>query len=855
ELAIRLAKEGYQIEPPESGKALIETIMAKKAISEFRWTTAQEIVHKGGALARVCLDDYLSWFEKFPESVRQRLTETWGEPPGRETDGVPAAMVYEESIIVTGVPLGPGAVVMLQPKRGCAGSRCDGRVCKILHDPVIPPPHQFLATYKWIADNERGFGAHAIIHVGTHGCLEYLPGKSIGLSEECLPDLAMGDLPHLYLYNCAVTADGLIAKRRSYASIVDHLQPPMVKAGLSGELEELFSLIGQWEGVRPESERAKTIRELVVEKLSLSPLKRDLPDLEGDFAQVARALKGALRLAETSLVEDGLHVLGRVPEGKRLSSAVKGIVRFDSGDKPSLRSLIAGSLGLDLGELLREELSQDPLSGPGREGAVASKAAALIDSAADSLVDALLEGESLSKALPEAISSLGPLSKLSEGREPPAQAEMDRLEARVKALKSRLEGSRELEGLSNGLNGGFITPGPSGFLTRGLDNVAPTGRNFYARDPRRVPTPAAVKVGWALAEAAVARHLKESGKPPRSVSFFWTSADLLQADGEVLAQMLALMGLRPRWDAAGLVSGVEAVTLSDLGRPRIDITCRMSGIVRDLFRPSYEYLDRAVKLAAGLDEPPECNLVRARTLEALAEERGSGRSETDSWRRATSRIFSQRPGSFEGGTYLAVMASAWETEADLAEIFLHHNSCAYGEDVYGLEAQDLLENQLRSVDVNFLSLMGDSQDFLGCGGFFGAQGGLAQAASLIQGRKIRNWCADSRESLAPQVRTISEEINRCLAARLLNPSWLKSMAGHGYKGAAEISRRVTNAYGWLATTGEVDDRALDRLVAAFFEDPELHGFLTENNPWALEEIGRRLLEANSRGLWKADPEA
>ncbi|MDR2441913.1 MAG: cobaltochelatase subunit CobN [Deltaproteobacteria bacterium] len=864
---------GYQIEVPENGRVLLDTIMSRKAISEFRWTTVEEIVGKGGALTKVPLEDYLKWYEKFPDTVKASLCETWGDPPGKVVDDVPAAMVLGEDIIVPGISLGPKAVLLVQPKRGCAGSRCDGRVCRILHDPTIPPPHQYLATYRYLSDRILGFGAHALIHVGTHGNLEYLPGKSLGLSEACLPDLALGTMPHLYIYNCAVTADGLMAKRRSYATLIDHLQTVMTRANLNSEAAELYDLIGQWE--RSESgERRKALEDLIEDKLKVSPMARDLPPISEGYAQRVRSLKSILLTIEGSLVEEGLHIYGQNPQDESLDKLVSSALRFGSNDKLPLRSLMAKALGLDFSALLNNPDLE--LKGAGRR-LTALEVSSIIEIEAGKLMAGFFKGISLAQGLGESLGggALAPLSELTcdpvleATRSSPNILDLRAIEERALNLKARLESSDELGALADSLAAGFVSPGPSGLLDRGFDRVVPTGRNFYSRDPRRVPTRAAAEVGRRLAQASVDKFLAEEGRYPKNIAFFWISSDLLQADGEVFAQMLFLMGLRPAWDAAGLVSGFEVIPLEELKRPRIDVTCRMSGIIRDCFRASYEYLDRGVKLVAELDEPAELNYVRARSLEALKIDQknnpdiGETLDSSDSsraklyqsaWRRATSRVFSQAPGSFESGTYLAVMASAWETEADLAEIFVHHHSYAYGSDSYGLAAPDLFERQLGKVDLNMLNVHDDHQDFLGCGGFFGAQGGLAQAAGYFQKRKVKSYVADTRETGAPVIRTLSAEINRCFQTRLLNPHWVENMIKHGHKGAAEISRRVTNAFGWSATTGEVDGASFDGLVRSFFLDEKVREFFEKNNPWALEEIGRRLLEAESRGLWQPDPD-
>jgi cobaltochelatase CobN len=375
----------------------------------------------------------------------------------------------------------------------------------------------------------------------------------------------------------------------------------------------------------------------------------------------------------------------------------------------------------------------------------------------------------------------------------------------------------------------------------------PTGRNFYTQDPRRLPTKPAVLTGSQLAETMVQKYHEDQGRYPESVAYFWISSDLLQNDGEDLAQMLHLMGLKPQWSGSGMLMGTEVIPLEQLKRPRIDLTVRISGIMRDAFGNIADQLDRAVRKAAQLDEPVEMNYVRKHTLENLTQI--SDPQTPEAFRKATYRIFASPPGSCLSGVYLAVMASAWRDIDDLTEIYLQHGSYAYGEGVYGQLAPRAFQAALKKVDVNFIKLSSDSEDFLGCGGYFGTQGGLTAACEKLQNRKICNYCGDARNSKAVKVRSLSEEISRSAAVRLLNPAWIAGQKKHGYKGAAEISKRVGNAYGWQATAQAVDGTVFDGITKTFFLDEENRRFFEKHNPYALEEMGRRLLEAASRNLW------
>ncbi|PMB78311.1 MAG: cobalt chelatase, partial [Fervidicoccus fontis] len=343
EIMRRMKEVGYEVEPPENGKALIEEIMKRKAISEFRWTTVEEIVSKGGALDLLEVEEYLEWFNELPEKTKERMISAWGNPPGEYKNGIPPAMVYDGKIVVTGLRFG-NVVICVQPKRGCAGARCDGQVCKILHDPDVPPPHQYVATYKWLS---RKFKAHAIVHVGTHGNLEFLPGKGVALSSACFPDIGIDTVPHLYIYNADNPPEGTIAKRRSYAVLVDHMQTVLTESGLYEELEELDRLLGEYEIAKKKDpakshvlehqilEAAKKAKLDVSTKIFYKGKKRILSELSHEeiheipFNEIAEALHSQLTLIRNTQIQDGMHIFGKLPEGKRKVEFIYSILRYD----------------------------------------------------------------------------------------------------------------------------------------------------------------------------------------------------------------------------------------------------------------------------------------------------------------------------------------------------------------------------------------------------------------------------------------------------------------------------------------------------------------------------------------------
>ncbi len=814
-----MEKNGYSVKNiPENGDALAGMILEKKAISEFRWTTVGEIVSKGGDLARIDKDTYAGWWDKLPPSVKNRMREAWGDPPGTAVNGMPPAMVYDGKIIVTGLDFG-GVIVCVQPKRGCAGARCDGEVCKILHDPDVPPPHQYLATYRWI---ENVYKADMVIHVGTHGTLEFLPGKGTGLSEECIPDIVLGDLPHLYIYNADNSPEGVIAKRRSYATLVNHMQAPLIQGGLYGDYEELDRFLGEWEkAADTDPGRAHMLEHLIAGLLDKMKISDELG--AGDtgsvpFRQLKDRLHGMLGRIRNTWIQDGMHIFGGLPDESREAEFIYCVLRYDGEDgAASPRRAAAEEMGLDLGLILRG-------GGVCENG---EKILEAVERRALAMVRACLGAEG--DVFPES------------------------LRERVFDLRNRLRASEEDISLIKAMDGGYTPPGPSGLIYRGRHDVLPTGRNMYSIDPGSVPTKAAAVIGNKLAEALVEKYLNDEGRLPENVAVYWMCADLMWSDGEGMAQILSLLGTRPVWSENGRVNDFEIIPLSVLGRPRIDVTIRVSGITRDNFPDRIALLDRAVQAVSALNEPPELNFVRKHSLINLEAE-GADANDRAAFAKASRRIFSAAPGTYRAGINLAVYASAWKENADLADIFVAWNGFAYGDGYFGEKSHAELARSLSTVDVTFNKVMDDAHDLLGCCGYFGSHGGLSVASSHIKGEKVANYYGDTRERGAVEVRTLADEIRRVARSKLLNPKWVEGMKRHGYKGAGDISKRVGRLYGWEASTGDVDDKIFDDVAREFIQKDENREFFEKYNPWALEEIARRLLEAEKRGLWEADPE-
>ncbi|WP_033915670.1 cobaltochelatase subunit CobN [Campylobacter sputorum] len=797
----KLKEEGYKVRVPKDGKSLIDEILSKKALSEFRFTSAKDIVKNGGALDLLETKIYKEWYDKFPQKTQDDISKIWGNPPGESKNSLPASMLYEGKIIISGLDF-ENAVVLVQPKRGCAGSACNGKVCLILHDPKIPPPHQYIATYKWL---DKIFKADLIIHVGTHGNLEFLPGKSVSMSNACYSDICIGDIPNVYIYNCDNPVEAIIAKRRSYATTITHMQTTLSQSGLYGEFLELQKLLQEYEKFKNiEPSKAHSIEHMILSHKALKNLlgenfKRD----ENLFSKISAKLD-ELNFSD---IADGMHVFGEKLIDEKKLTMIQNIIKWGL-DENSIRGLIA--LNLDIDTKTCDEKTLNFLTKEANE--IVKKW--YINGV--SLKDIINLDDKLSKNL-------------------------ETIEEILEEISLNLDSSDELKSLLNSFDGGFIPPSPSGLITRGGYKILPTGRNLYGLDAYSLPTKSAWEIGKKLADALLQNFKQKNKSYPKNIAFYWQCADLMWSNGEMFAQMLYLLGCEPIWDSALRVKKFKILDLDQLKRPRIDITVRVSGVTRDNFFNVIEILDEAICAVSKLDEDDFLNYVKLNTN--LKQKEGL------TSQNAQNRIFCAAPGTYQSGANLAIYASAWKNENDLRDIYLNFNSYAYGKDKFGIKDIKGFKSSLKSVEASFNKTSNDEYDLTGCSCYFGNHGGLISSANSLKKEKIQNYYGDTREQGRVKIRGLDDELRRVSRAKILNPKYIESMKKHGYKGASEISKRVTRVYGWQATSGEIDDEIFNDIARTFIINDENRKFFEKNNPYALEEMSRRLIEANARGLW------
>ncbi|MES4902153.1 MULTISPECIES: cobaltochelatase subunit CobN [unclassified Streptomyces] len=824
----RLRADGFDLGPEEGPEALpglasgdgdeLIRALIEAGGHDQDWLTEEQLARNP---VRIPAADYRRWYARLPQELREAVEEHWGPPPGEMF--VDTSRDPEGEIVLAALRRG-NLLVAIQPPRGFGENPI-----AIYHDPDLPPSHHYLAAYRWIATPraDGGFGADAMVHLGKHGNLEWLPGKNAGLSAACGPDAALGDLPLIYPFLVNDPGEGTQAKRRAHATLVDHLVPPMARADSYGDIARLEQLLDEYAAISAmDPAKLPAIRAQIWTLIQAARLDHDLgledrPDDDG-FDDFLLHVDGWLCEVKDAQIRDGLHVLGAAPSGPERVNLVLAILRA--------RQIWGGTSALPG---LREALGLD-------ESAATRTGADEAEDRARALVQAMEDADWAPEAVEKAC--LG----LPEEQRDAVTAILD---FAAREVVPRLAATTdEIDHAVHALNGGFVPAGPSGSPLRGLVNVLPTGRNFYSVDPKAVPSRLAWETGQALADSLLERYRADNdGAWPRSVGLSLWGTSAMRTSGDDVAEALALLGVRPVWDdASRRVTGLEPVTLDQLGRPRIDVTLRISGFFRDAFPHVVALLDDAVRLAASLDEPDD-NYIRAHAQADLAEHGDE--------RRATTRIFGSRPGTYGAGLLQLIDSRDWRTDADLAEVYTVWGGYAYGRGLEGRPARAEMESAYRRIAVAAKNTDTREHDIADSDDYFQYHGGMVATVRALKGTAPAAYIGDSTRPETVRTRTLHEETSRVFRARVVNPRWIEAMRRHGYKGAFELAATVDYLFGYDATTGVVADWMYDKLAQSYLLDPENRSFLQEANPWALHGMAERLLEAESRGLWEhPDPE-
>ncbi|GGR19637.1 cobaltochelatase subunit CobN [Deinococcus ruber] len=834
--------------------------------------------------------EYLNWYGDLPATPHRRMTAQWGEPKavgpavraGTSTlgknlsGGLPPSGMAEPwgdagHYHFAALELG-NALVALQPPRGY-GMDPDA----IYHQPDLPPTHHYAAFYRWLTSpaEEGGWGANAIVHVGKHGTLEWLPGKGVGLSGECFPDLLLGNTPLVYPFIINDPGEGSQAKRRAHAVVVDHLTPPMTSAETYGPLAELNALVNEYYAVEKldpsklpllQGQIWKLVRDTNLQTdLDLKTmLSRDhgdhthdwddelteegvpvsLAEMDGSgVAHLLEDLDGYLCELGLAQIRDGLHVMGTMPP---LPEMLRALTRLPNAGVPGMQGSLAGAFGLDLAALLA------------RPGERLPGQLSILGTPCYSHADLLERLDSLSLELLTVLEDGG---FQEAGIEPALRKVLglgtSDLHAVLRFVCSELvpnleQVDDEVQHTLDALEGRYVPAGPSGAPTRGMAHILPTGRNFYAVDPRALPSQAAWTVGQALARETAERYRAEHGSYPEMVGLSAWGTSQMRTHGDDVAQALALMGARPRWNATSRrLEGVEAMPLAELGRPRIDVTLRISGFFRDAFPHLIDLLDDAVTLVTGLDEDPAQNFPRKHYLAEL--DSGQAEDETPEAHdaRARYRVFGAKPGSYGAGILPLIETGTWQGEADFARAFLEWGGYAYTRAESGTEAKEVFASRLRSVQVALHNQDNREHDIFDSDDYLQFHGGMIATIRSLTGVQPATYFGDTSRPERAAVRDLKEETLRVYRSRVVNPKWLDGIRRHGYKGGLELAATVDYLFGYDATAQVAPDFVYEGLAQTYALESVTRAFLEQSNPWALNAIASRLLEAAERGLWDA----
>ena len=834
---------------------------------------------------------YRKIFAGFPERSARRMRDFWGEPqeqgpgtrPTKKTDkkllptigGKIVSIDMEEpwgddhDYLFASMDLG-NALIALQPPRGY-GLDPDA----IYHTPDLPPTHHYAAFYSWLAtsQSEGGWGAHAIVHMGKHGTLEWLPGKGIGLSEECYPDLLLGDLPLVYPFILNDPGEGSQSKRRAHAVIVDHLTPPMTTAQTYGALAELNQLVNEYYSVEKlDPVKLPYLQQQIWELVQRTNLKADLDmrtmltrergdhthewddaltpegipttlaSMTGnEVAHLVEDLDGYLCELGLANIRDGLHILGEMPP---LPEMLRSLTRLANAGVPSLQASLATAFGFDLSTLLDrpgQRLGEDQKIF-GTHCYTHADVLEAIDRASLDLFT-ILETSGFNAA------KIGETQRAILGLETQEIAVV--LNFACMELVPRLEQTGdEIEHLLDSLEGKYIPAGPAGAPTRGMAHVLPSGRNFYAVDPRALPSQAAWRVGQQLAREAIERFRTEEGRYPEMMGLSVWGTSQMRTQGDDIAEAFAFLGVQPIWNLQSRrLENIAVIPLEQLGRPRVDVALRISGFFRDAFPHLIELFDQAVSLIVELDEPLDQNFPRKHYLADLEIYKDIPEHEAEA--KARYRIFGSKPGSYGAGILPLIETGNWQNDLDFARTFLAWGGYAYGKGANGVDAQSVFAERLKSIEVALHNQDNREHDIFDSDDYFQFHGGMLASIRALTGNQPKAYFGDSSRPDAARVRDLKEEALRVYRSRVINPKWIESIKRHGYKGGLELAATVDYIFGFDATAQIAPDFVYEGLAEHYALSSEMREFFAKSNPWALNAIAERLLEAAKRELWES----
>jgi len=819
-----MREDGYTVSGyPRTRHEFIRLITKKNVVNQSNWATLTKI--KQNAF-KVPLSQYQGWFSSIPAEAQKKIHEVWEKPPGM-------IMADGEEIFVPGLIFG-NVFIGFQPGRGY-----DADPTKAYHDSALPPHHQYLAFYRWL---EEVFQADAILHFGTHGTLEFLPGKQVALSSKCFPDIGIGNLPHLYIYTCSNPSEAMIAKRRTYATIISHMTPPMIISDLYekyAEIENEIHSYFEFKNVSPS--RAEQVKGKVLELAK----EANLIDVEATDIKVEQLYDQIFEM-KGSLMPKGLHILGKPLEGDDLVDYVLGIVRFDRGEVLSLQKTLARGLSLDWDEIRK---SPSRILADGRVVGIVTEE--INQEARRLLALAIKDGKPVKKIVKK---------ELRYRLDSQGQRDLESTLEYAHRLAGYLRTNREIENVIRAMKGEYIPPGLAGDPIRS-PSVIPTGRNVFQFDPRIVPTPLACERGDAIARQVLKNYQDENeGRLPETVGVILWGFETIKTQGETVAEIFHYLGVRPVRSEMGEVVNIEVIPLESLGRPRIDVAVEICGIFRDTLPEVMKMIDKAFKMVAVLDEPLGKNLVKRHALmiQKVLEEQGIPKKDAEIL--SQSRIFG--PGESSYGTDLTrlIETSDWEEENQLSDFHISKMAHIYGETLHAYSSESTFRQVLDTVDVVAQVRTDDEYGVTDLDHYYEFLGGMTKAIESVRklkpsGKRVKPlvYVADSTRDKI-KTSNLRTQLQYEARTRFLNPEWIKGQMDAGYGGVKKMNDRVEHLLGWSVTAGQVDNWMWSEVANRYMFDEQVRKKMMQENVWAVENFLKRLMEAYRRGVWEATDE-
>ena len=761
---------------------------------------------------------FYQYYNQLSDELREKVEKQWGAPEKSPN--------YKAGYFLIPGFVSENVLISIQPSRGY---NLDLQAS--YHSPDLPPTPAYLAYYIWL---QHDFKADALVHIGKHGNLEWLPGKSVALSKEtCFPAAILGPIPHFYPFKINDPGEGTQAKRRNQAIILDHLIPPMTRAENYGDLLKLELLIDEfYESALVDKKRASLIKTKIENLVNESHLKSDLNQDGKDIDELLEVIDGYLCELKESQIRGGLHILGRLPKEEKLVDLIVALHRLPQGDLKGITQSLAEDLQLEFDPInivysvpFEKEIF-------GIHCRTYGQAVELLENKAKNIVSQLLDGKLINKLGVETALIIKYIQKHT--------------------LPVLQKTTNEIGNLIKGLNGQYIPAGGSGAPTRGRIDILPTGRNFYSVDVRTVPSETAYQLGQKSAQNIIDRYQQENGEFPTSIGLSVWGTSTMRTSGDDIAQALALIGVKPVWQGSNRrVKDFKVLSTLELKRPRVDVMLRISGFFRDAFPDLISLFNAAIEKVAELDETDAQNPIKKRVEEEKKQWQQEGLDEKQANERALYRVFGSKPGAYGAGLQGLIDGKNWTTSDDLAQAYINWSGYAYsGKNNSGKSAHETFKKRLSSIEVVMQNQDNREHDILDSDDYYQFQGGMTAAVNTVKGSQPETYFGDHSRPENPKVKSLKEELLKVFRSRVVNPKWMKGMQDHGYKGAFEMAATMDYLFAYDATTNLIEDFMYEQITDAYLFDEENKAFIEEHNPWALKDMSERMLEAIQRGMWE-----